>query len=62
VLLIDGVVSGVWERQRRGKRVEIHVQPFVKLTPAQWESLGQAVGRIGSFLESPVAITLDPAE
>jgi hypothetical protein len=62
VLLVDGVVSGVWERRRRGKRVEIHVQPFVRLTPAQRVLLDQAVERIGSFLESPVAVTIDPAE
>ena len=62
VLLIGGVVSGVWERQGRGKRVEIHVQPFVRLTPAQRVLLDQAAERIGSFLGSAVAVSIDPAE
>jgi hypothetical protein len=59
VLLIDGVVSGVWERQRRGNRAAVRVQPFLTLKPTQRESLDRAAERLARFLEVPVDLSID---
>jgi uncharacterized protein YcaQ len=57
VLLVDGVVSGVWERRDRGGRIEIGVQPAVKLTPAQRRDVAAEVARIGRFFGREAALT-----
>lgn len=50
VLVVDGVVSGVWERRRAGKRLEIRVQPFIDLDRAQREMVSRAATRVGEIL------------
>jgi uncharacterized protein YcaQ len=57
VLLIDGTVSGVWERRDRGGRIEISVQPAVKLTPAQRRGVATEVTRIGRFFGREATLT-----
>jgi uncharacterized protein YcaQ len=57
VLLIDGIVSGVWERTERGGRIQIEVQPVVKLTPAQQRGLVAEVTRIGRFFGREATLT-----
>jgi len=57
VLLIDGVVSGVWERRDRGGRIEIGVQPAVKLTPAQRRGVVAEVARIERFFGREATLT-----
>ncbi len=49
-LLIDGVVAGVWRRTRRGKRVEITVEPARRLTRDERRALEEEAERIGKFL------------
>jgi hypothetical protein len=61
VMLIDGVVSGVWERHRRGSRVEVRVRPFLNFSGSQAQALDRAAERLASFLELPVDLTVDPA-
>jgi uncharacterized protein YcaQ len=58
VLLIDGVVSGVWERAERGGRIEIDVRPAVKLTPAQRRAVKAEAGRIGRFFGREAIVSL----
>lgn len=58
VLLIDGVVAGMWERRVRGKRIEIRVETFGTLTAAQRERLDAEVARVGEFLEAKTVLTL----
>ena len=53
LLLIDGVVCGMWERRKRAGRIEVRVQPFKRLTPAQRELLEAESARIGEFLRDP---------
>jgi hypothetical protein len=45
-LLVDGAVAGTWARQRRGRRTEIRVEPFVKLTAGQRRVLSAEAGRV----------------
>jgi hypothetical protein len=35
VLLVDGLVVGIWERRRSGGRFELRVEPFVRLSAGQ---------------------------
>jgi hypothetical protein len=48
LLLVDGVAAGLWERKRRGRRLEITVTPAVRLTRAQRAELEQEAGRFGA--------------
>ena len=57
VLLVDGIVSGVWDRRPRGERIEIGVQPYVKLTASQRTSLKAEVARIGRFFGREATLT-----
>jgi hypothetical protein len=49
-LLVDGVVTGLWRRAKRGKRVEIVVEPGRRLNAEESRLLKQEAERIGSFL------------
>jgi uncharacterized protein YcaQ len=57
VLLVDGMVSGVWERRDRGGRIEIGVHPAVKLTPLQRRGVAAEVARIGRFFGREATLT-----
>lgn len=58
LLLVDGVAAGVWERKKRGKRIELRVVPARKLTRAQRAELDDEVERIAAFtgLEPALAV------
>jgi Winged helix DNA-binding domain len=49
-LLVDGVAAGLWERKKRGKRIELRVEPSKRLTRAQRAALEAEAHRIGEFL------------
>ena len=53
--LVDGVVGGIWRRARKGKRVEISVEPAGRLDRAELEA---EVERIGNFLAAEPALRL----
>jgi Winged helix DNA-binding domain len=46
-VLVDGVVAGIWRRARKGKGVEIVVEPARRLDKTELEA---EAGRIGRFL------------
>jgi hypothetical protein len=49
VLLVDGVVSGVWNQRRSGKKIDITVEPLVELTAAQQCEIDAQTARIGEI-------------
>jgi winged helix DNA-binding protein len=49
-LLVNGVVSGVWRRAKRGKRIEIILEPLGRLTASKRRLVESEAERIGSFL------------
>jgi Winged helix DNA-binding domain len=49
-LLVDGVTAGLWERKKRGKRIELRVEPSKRLTRSQRAVLEVEARRIGDFL------------
>jgi hypothetical protein len=58
VLLIDGVVAGVWRLRSVGRRFEITVEPLVELTSAQRSALDDEVARVGEILEGAPRLTI----
>jgi hypothetical protein len=50
-LLAGGVLAGLWERRRRGKRIELRVLPIRRLTRAERAELAAEAERIGSLLD-----------
>lgn len=51
VLLVDGVVSGVWHQRRSGRRLTVTVEPLSPLNTAQERELAGQVERVGEVLE-----------
>jgi hypothetical protein len=47
-LLVAGRVAGVWARKERGKRLEIRVEPFRRLSPPQRRELAADAERVAS--------------
>jgi hypothetical protein len=58
VLLIDGVVAGVWHQRRAGRKLAITVEPLDPLTATQRRELDDQVARIGEFLEGQPQLTI----
>jgi Winged helix DNA-binding domain len=58
VMLIDGVVAGVWHQRRSGRRIDVTVEPLTSLTNAQRQALGTQVDRIGEILEGDPQLTI----
>jgi hypothetical protein len=60
VLLLDGVVGGVWHQKRSGKRVVITVEPLARLTRGQLVALDAEVERIGVIVDARPELTVGP--
>ena len=58
VLLVDGVVAGLWHQRRSGRRVAITVEPLVRLTAAQRGDLDHQAERVGEIIEATPTLTL----
>ncbi len=50
LVLVDGVAAGLWERRRRGKRIELDVRLAGRLGRTARAELEQEAERIGAFL------------
>ncbi|CAN5324439.1 winged helix DNA-binding domain-containing protein [soil metagenome] len=58
-LLVDGVAAGLWERKKRGRRIEVRVSPARRLTRVQCAQLGEEVERVGAFLGLEPVLTVE---
>ncbi|HJV15651.1 MAG TPA: winged helix DNA-binding domain-containing protein [Propionibacteriaceae bacterium] len=58
VLIIDGVVAGVWHQRRSGKWIEVTVEPLTSLTERHRGAVEAQVLRIGKILESESRLTI----
>jgi hypothetical protein len=52
VVLVDGRAVGIWERGR-GRRLEVRVEPFGRLSAAARNALAEEAERLGEFLDAP---------
>jgi Winged helix DNA-binding domain len=57
-LTIDGVAAGLWQREKRGRTIELRVRPVEKPTRSQRAELERETRRIGAFLGLQPALTL----
>jgi hypothetical protein len=60
VLLIDGVVAGVWHQRRSGQRLSITVESLARLTASQRRQLDEEVALVASVMEAEATLTLGP--
>ena len=58
-LLVDGIAAGLWERKKRGKRVELTAQPARRLSRVQRAELEAEAERVGTFLGLEPALTVE---
>lgn len=57
-VIVDGVPAGLWERKKRGKRLELRIAPTPRLTKAQRAELDAETERIGAFLGLDPLVTV----
>jgi hypothetical protein len=62
VLLVDGVVGGVWHQRRSGRRLAITVEPLRELTGAQRRELDDEVALVGAVMEAEATLTVGNVE
>jgi len=62
VLLVDGVVGGVWHQRRSGSTIHIRVEPFERLSTQQRRGVGQQAERLAHVLEGKPQLTMGAVE
>jgi Winged helix DNA-binding domain len=60
VLIIDGIVAGVWHQRRSGRSLEVTVEPLIPLTADQLKALEEQVDRIAEILQARPRLTIGP--
>ena len=58
ILLIDGVVAGVWHQRRSGRNLHITVEALNELSMSRKRDLDVQVARIGEFLDAKPKLTI----
>jgi hypothetical protein len=58
VLLVDGVVGGVWHQRRSGRKLEITVEPIASLTAKQRRGLDDEAELVGAVMEATATLTV----
>jgi Winged helix DNA-binding domain len=58
VVLVGGRAAGIWERERRGSRLEVRVEPFGKLSAATRRAIANEADRLGEFLDAPAELSV----
>ena len=58
VLLIDGVVAGVWHQRRAGQRLAVTVEPLAELSAAHRRELAAQVDRVAEILGGTPELTV----
>jgi winged helix DNA-binding protein len=58
VLIVDGIIAGVWSRTERRERIAIAVESPLRLTSAQRGAVRRDAERVGRFLGRPADVSL----
>jgi uncharacterized protein YukE len=58
VLLVDGVVAGVWHHRKTGRKLQVTVEPLRELKAPQRSQLDDEVSRLGGILDAKPALTI----
>jgi len=57
VLLVDGVMAGVWRHERKGRRLVVQVEPFRRASRAVRDAAAAEAERLAAFLGGELAFT-----
>ena len=60
VVLVDGVVGGVWHQRRTGSRIALTVELLHSLTPSQRRALDDQVSLVGAVTQASPTLSLSP--
>jgi hypothetical protein len=60
VVLLDGVIAGVWHHRRAGRRLYVTVEPLRRLSARHHRALTEEVDRVGAVLEAHPSLTIGP--
>ena len=60
MLLVDGVVGGVWHQRRSGRKLTVTVEPLRELTASQLALLDDEIALIGMVMEATATLTVGP--
>ena len=58
LLLVDGVVGGVWHQRRSGRKLAVTVEPLQELTASQHRQLDDEVELVGAVMEAEPTLTV----
>jgi hypothetical protein len=58
VLLVDGVVGGVWHQRRSGRKLAITVEPLCELTTKQRRQLADEAELVGAVMDAEPTLTV----
>jgi hypothetical protein len=58
VLLVDGVVGGVWHQRRSGRKLAVTVEPLGELSATQRRQLEDEVDLVGAVMEATPTLTV----
>jgi hypothetical protein len=59
VMLVDGVVAGVWHQRTAGRSAQLTVEPLARLTAAQRRELDHRVAHVALVAGVTVEVTID---
>jgi hypothetical protein len=57
-LLVDGLVTGIWERRTRGRRIQLTVEATTALTAGQHRRLEAEAARVGAFFGADASLAI----
>lgn len=60
VVIVDGVVGGVWHQKRSGRKIAVTVEPLTELTGRQRRQLDDEIELLGAVLEATPLLTIGP--
>jgi hypothetical protein len=58
LLLVDGIVAGVWHQRRNGRKLHLTVEPLRELKPLQLRRLDVEVERLGAIVGAQPELTI----
>jgi hypothetical protein len=57
VLLVGGRMDGVWRHEKKGKRLAVQIEPFVKLPAWARRAAEEEADRLAEFLSGALELT-----
>ena len=57
VLLVDGRIDGVWRHERKGKRLEVEIEPFASVPKWVLRGAEQEAESLAAFMGAPLELT-----